>query len=251
MERKKHLRDNKLILNLYQVYKYIVFFPFLGVSLCVLSCIALPTMYLTKSERIGRKFGKAWARACGFITPMFVSLSGTENIVPNQSYILVANHRSLYDVFAVYGWLPMDFRYIMKKELSTVPVMGYIADKIGHIGIDRSNTQKAIESINNAKAKISDGSSILFFAEGRRSDSDVMLPFKKGAFRLALDMQLPILPMTILGTEKIVPSQSITLFPGRAKIILHKPIETTSFNYNNMQQLMDETRRAIESGCEK
>lgn len=251
MKRKKRLRDNKLLLNLYQIYKYIIFFPFLGLSISVLACIAIPTILLTKSDKIGRKFGKAWARSCGFMTPMFVSILGFENVDPKQSYIIVANHRSLYDIFAIYGWLPMDFRYVMKIELRRVPVMGYMAEKIGHICIDRSNSKTAIATINKAKEKITDGSSIFFFPEGRRSENDTMLPFKKGAFRLALDMQLPILPITIIGTADLVPSQSITLFPGKAKIVIHKPIMTSSLGHDNMDELMKQSRLAIESGYEK
>ena len=251
MKRKKRLRDNKLLLNLYQIYKYIIFFPFLGLSTVVLACFALPTVFIFKADRIGRKFGRIWSRFNAYMTPMFVSVLGMENIDPNRSYIVVANHLSLYDILAVYGWLPMDFRYVMKMELRRVPIMGYSAEKIGHICIDRSNTERAITTINAARDKISDGTSIFFFPEGKRSSTNAMLPFKKGAFRLALDMQLPVVPITIIGTNDIVPTDTISLFPGKVKIIVHKPLDITAYTHDSMHQLMDDARKIIKSGYGK
>jgi 1-acyl-sn-glycerol-3-phosphate acyltransferase len=179
---------------------------------------------------------------------MTVSVTGRENIDPKQSYIIAANHQSQYDIFAIYGWLPIDFRWVMKIELRKVPIFGAYSEHAGHICIDRSNPLKAMQSINRAKEKLAAGTSIFFFPEGTRSRDGELLPFKMGAFRLALDMQLPILPITISGTRDILPSGTLKLFPGHVRIIVHKPIDIREFNDQTIVQLAHRTRFAIQNG---
>ncbi len=206
------MRDNKILFNLYQIYKYIVFFPLLAISICVLIVFIFIFFYIA-SERFVQIAGVAWTRFNSFITPMSVAVIGKHNLRKNQSYVIVANHQSLYDIFALYGWLPVDFRWVMKIELRRVPVLGYYCYKAGHIYIDRSNHQKAVDSINAAKKKIKNGTCIVFFPEGTRSMTGELIEFKKGAFKFALDINLPILPVTIVGTREILPASTLGLFP--------------------------------------
>ncbi len=241
------MRNNKILFNLYQIYKYIVFFPLLAISICVLIVLIFIFFYIA-SERFVQIAGVAWTRFNSFITPMLVTVIGKENIRKNQSYVIVANHQSLFDIFAIYGWLPVDFRWVMKIELRRVPVLGYYCYKAGHIYIDRSNHQRAIDSINAAKNKIKDGTCIVFFPEGTRTMNGELLEFKKGAFKFALDINLPILPVTIVGTRDILPAGTIGLFPGRAKIILHEPIEVTGYTEDNIKDLMSRVRQSVQKG---
>ena len=97
------------------------------------------------------------------MTPVFVGAVGKENIAAGQSYVIVANHQSIYDIVVLYGWLGVDFRWIMKKELRKVPGLGIACEKIGHIFIDRSHSKKAMESLNEAKGKLRNGTSLIFF----------------------------------------------------------------------------------------
>jgi 1-acyl-sn-glycerol-3-phosphate acyltransferase len=203
------------------------------------------------SERFVQLAGILWARFNSFVTPMFVKVIGEENIDRNQSYVVVANHQSQYDIFVMYGWLPIDFRWVMKIELRKVPILGYYCYKAGHIYIDRSNHNAAIESINKAKNKIREGTSVVFFPEGTRSDSGQVTEFKKGAFRFAIDMGLPLLPVTIAGTRDILPANSIGLFPGNATMVIHKPIDTARFNDGTIDQLMAGARQVIQKDLEK
>ncbi len=242
------MRDNKILYNLYQVYKYLVFFPLLGMFI-TLDFIVIFIFLFTASERSIQIAGVVWARFNSFITPMFVKVSGEENIDRNQSYVVVANHESQYDIFVIYGWLPVDFRWVMKMELRKVPILGYYCYKAGHIYIDRSNHQAAIETINAAKAKIKDGTSVVFFPEGTRNTGQI-LDFKKGAFKFALDLGLPILPVTIIGTRKILPTNTIGLFPGNATMVIHKPIDIAGYSESNIGELMDRTKKVIQQGLD-
>lgn len=178
---------------------------------------------------------------------MGVTVEGTQYFDHRRSYVVVANHQSQLDILVVYGWLDLDFRWVMKKELRKVPVLGICCEKVGHIYIDRSDASAAVATINKAKEKISDGTSIFFFPEGTRSRDGNLLPFKKGAFKMALDLQLPILPISIVGTHDIMPADTMRLRPGRSKLIIHPPIETSGWGDERHSELMQRTRDAISS----
>jgi 1-acyl-sn-glycerol-3-phosphate acyltransferase len=136
----------------------------------------------------------------------------------------------------------------MKQELRKVPGIGIGCEKVGHIFIDRSNHEKALASLIAAKEKIVNGTSVIFFPEGTRSRDGRLGAFKKGAFKMAVDLQLPILPITIVGTRDILPTDSVDLFPGRARMIIHKPIDTAGYTDDNLDELVDRARSVIESG---
>jgi len=244
------MRNNKILFNLYQVYKYIVYLPFLAISTTVCGIVAA-VLAIAVHPKIGTVMGIIWARLNAYMTPMFVKVIGKKNIDKNQSYIIISNHQSQFDIFLLYGWIPVDFKWVMKIELRQIPFLGYSCYKIGHVFIDRSNSQAAIDSINEAKKSITGGTSIIFFPEGHRSSDGRLLEFKKGAFKFALDMNLPLLPVTIIGTKDVLPSNTMALFPGKAKLIIHPPIEVTGYNEDNIQVLMDKAKDAIQKGFDE
>ena len=192
-------------------------------------------------------FGVVWARLNSWATPMLVQIRGRGNIDKAQSYVIVSNHQSQYDIFVLYGWLGIDFKWVMKIELRKVPVLGIACEKIGHIFIDRSNTEAALRSLNDAKSKIVNGTSVIFFPEGTRSKDGNLGRFKKGAFKMALDLGIPILPITISGTRSILPTKTIDIFPGRANMTIHPPVDITGYDNGSVKTLMAEVRSVIES----
>jgi len=233
----------------YQPYKWLVVLPLLVLSTLILGICAMLVSFVV-NPRIGSYFGVIWARFNSFFTPMTVYKSGTENMEPGVSYVITANHQSLYDIYVLYGWMGVDFKWVMKKELEKVPVLGPACKMLGHIFIDRSDTQKAVETINAAKKKIVNGTSVIFFPEGSRSVDGVMKPFKKGAFKMALDLGLPILPVTISGTREILPKGSIDLRPGGVTMTIHKPISVKNYTEETITDLMDKTRAVMNSTLE-
>jgi 1-acyl-sn-glycerol-3-phosphate acyltransferase len=192
-----------------------------------------------------------WANLNCILTPVFVKVKGRENIDPKQSYVIVVNHQSAYDIIILYARLGIYFKWLMKKEIRKIPGIGFGSQAIGHILIDRSSTKAAIETINYAKSKIKDGTSMLIFPEGTRSRTHDMLPFKKGAFWFAFDLNLPILPVTINGTREILPSETMNLLSGKAEIIIHPPININNYSKDNMADLIEKTRNLIYSGMKK
>jgi len=236
----------KILRLLYQPYKWLIFGPILVCATflfgaCAMICAALA------GPRAASIFGVVWARLNSWATPMLVRTAGRRNIDKNQSYVIVSNHQSQYDIFVLYGWLGIDFKWVMKIELRKVPVLGIACEKIGHIFIDRSNTEAALRSLDEAKGKIVNGTSVIFFPEGTRSRDGNLARFKKGAFKMALDLGIPILPVTISGTRAILPTKTIDIFPGRACMTIHPPVDIAGYDNGNVKDLMMEVRNIIES----
>jgi len=238
----------KLLRVLYQPYKWLIFVPYLSISTIFFGSLTVLLAVITNPKITSFICGTIWARLNGYLTPILVNVTGRNNIVKTQSYVIVANHQSQYDVFIVYGWLGIDFKWVMKQELRKIPGLGIGCEKVGHIFIDRSNREKAIASLHAAKEKIVNGTSIIFFPEGTRSKDGSLGAFKKGAFKMAIDFKLPILPITIIGTKKILPPNTVDLFPGKALMMIHKSIDTTGYTDANLDELVDLAHRVIESG---
>ncbi len=237
----------KLARALYQPYKWLIFCPLFIIFTVVLFPLALASIMIFGPRFCSAVFPPVWSRLNCWITPVRVKTYGKEWIDPNQSYVVVSNHQSFYDIFVLYGWLGIDIKWVMKRELRKVPIIGYICEKMEHIYIDRSNPQAAIKSINQAKARIANGVSVIFFPEGTRSATGRLGPFKKGAFRLAVDLGLPLLPVTISGTHDVLPKGSMDLFPGSVKMVVHPPISTRGYDHGFLEPLMQKARQQIAS----
>lgn len=236
---------SRLLHILYQPYKWLFFLPFVAINTISFGVIAVLVSTVI-NQRIGSYFGGViWSRLNAFLTPMFVHVSGRENIQKGRSYVIISNHQSLYDIFLIYGWLGIDIKWIMKKELAKIPGIGFGSKKVGHIFLDRSNPRTALETLNEAKRKLVNGTSVVIFPEGTRSKTGAIGPFKKGAFKLALDLELPILPITIKGTRDILPSGSIDLRPGKVAMMIHRPIEIHKHSEESLKELSDAAREAI------
>ena len=235
---------------LYQPYKWLVVIPVLLLSTVFLGSVAIVIATTVSPKLASATCGVWWSRLNSFMTPMFVSVRGRRHIDKKQSYVIISNHLSHYDIFVLYGWLGIDFKWVMKKELRNLPALGAACEKIGHIYIDRSNRETAIASLAAAKKKIVNGTSILFFPEGTRSASGELGQFKKGGFVMALDLGIPILPVTVLHTDKILPSRTMDLFPGRAGMVIHEPIDVSGYDKERLGELMATVREVIQAGLE-
>jgi 1-acyl-sn-glycerol-3-phosphate acyltransferase len=233
---------------LYQPYKYLIFAPLLVLSTCFFVGLGVIFIFLFDDTVANRTTGVWWSRFNSFITPMRVTVIGKENIKKGQSYVVASNHQSSYDIFVLFGWLGIDLKWVIKTELRKYPVFGYAAEKGGNILIDRSSKKEAYESLQKAKQKIVNGTSIIMLPEGTRSRTGQLGEFKKGAFWLAKELDLPILPITIQGTRKILPPKTLDLFPGRATMHIHKPVDIGEYNEDSLDRLIDDVRNIIQKG---
>jgi len=233
---------------LYQPYKWFFLVPFMAVNTFVFGIIAVLVASLV-NQRLGSYFGGViWSRINAFFIPAHIQVEGKEHIRPEISYVVVSNHMSYFDIFMIYGWLGIDIKWVMKKELARIPGLGFGSKKVGHIFIDRSNSRVAMESLNEAKKKLTGGTSVVIFPEGTRSKTGEMGHFKRGAFKLALDLNLPILPITLNGTGNIWPTGGMDIFPGKSKLVIHKPIDIRKYDEGMIHELMDHAAEVIRSG---
>jgi len=236
---------------LFIAYRWVVVVPVLVLTVLT-HCTAIIILAISGFAHFANTvLGRNWARVNAFVSGMKVEVEGLEKVDPSQSYVMVSNHRSLVDIYVIYGWSGIDAKWVMKKELRAIPIFGLACDKLGHVVVDRSNTKADLASMEKVRKKIVNGTSIMFFAEGTRSRNEVLLPFKKGAFRMALDLQLPILPISIHGTRNILPPHTTQLYPGKARLVFHDPIPTDNLDQTATGDLLEQTRNIISSALQE
>jgi 1-acyl-sn-glycerol-3-phosphate acyltransferase len=169
---------------------------------------------------------RAWARVALWSSGSRAVLHGLEHVTPGKPFILVANHVSWFDIFAIAGMLPVDFHFVAKKELEKIPVFGLAWRVAGHISIDRSNRESAARSLRKAGEQMREQKSVVvIFAEGTRSRSGRLLPFKKGAFVLAQETGIPIIPTVVTGSFDIMRPDTFVVRPATIHVYMEPPID--------------------------
>lgn len=234
------------MLALYYLYFFLIAVPILF-SLTVLTCIIiLIGTAVGNGSWWGYYPAMVWARVFCLLSLVKVSVKGRENIDKQTSYVFVANHQGSYDIFSVYGYLGHNFKWMMKKSLRKLMLVGYTCEKCGHIFVDRSSPTAIRRTIETAEERLRDGMSLVVFPEGARTLTGKMGPFKKGAYQLALEFHLPLVPVTIDGSFKVMPRTRYVPRPGHIVLTIHKPIAPPD-NEADRTEVIERTREAIES----
>lgn len=232
----------------YTPWKWLVSVPAIALSTLVFGSLALLLLMFMPPKRVNRFIPVWWARVNLQAIPATVTVRGAEHLEPGQSYVVVANHLSQIDILTIYGFMPLDLRWVMKQELRKVPVIGVTCAGLGHIFVNRGNRHDAIRALTEGRQRLAaDGASVMFFPEGTRSVDGLLHDFKKGAFVMAKDMQLPVLPVTLRGTDDILPAKTLALLPGRTEIIIHRPISLAQVEGRTADELMADARAIIAS----
>jgi len=232
----------------YTLYIWLVFVPAMLIITLAMGLLCLATAPFIGPRQAGRLCAVPWARAGLLLSGVSVSVEGQGHAQPGQSYVIVANHLSHFDIWVLYGYLGMDIRWVAKQEVRRIPIVGISCVALGHIFIDRSHPDRAIASLRAAQQQVSDGTCIIFFPEGTRSRDGQPRQFKKGAFRMAADLALPVLPITLSGTRDVLPADSLHRSPGHAHICSHPPIAAHGTSDEAVEALLQESRERIISG---
>lgn len=237
---------------LFFIYQWLVILPLAVLLTGLTALITIIFASISKNPKIHALPAQYWSKAICFISFVKVSIEGIENIDHNTSYVFAANHQSPFDIWVVYGWLPRPFSWIIKKELRKVPLAGLACEKIGHIFVNRKNPQEAKKSMAKAKEILQNGQCLVIFPEGTRSYDGKVGPFKRGAFHIASDLQLPIVPITIVGAYEIMSRHVWHMKPGQLKMVIHKPIACNNvISETEIRKLSEQTREVIISGFAK
>lgn len=186
-----------------------------------------------------------WCRGVALCMGLSFSLHGVEKIIPGTSYIVTANHQGNADILALVTTLPIRFRWVIKKELLKIPLFGQALGGTGAISLDRSDRLKAVQSLQKGSEKLKGGWSVIIYPEGTRSSDENLQPFKKGAFMMAVQTGIPILPVTCNGAFRVLPKKTIVFRSGHIEVRIGDPITTTGLSEQDVPALMDMTRKAI------
>lgn len=235
------------MLFLYRIYQICIMLPLMLVDTVLASVFTILGTLIPGTQRtIGYYVPKVWARVMAWVTPVRVLVHGRENIDPHTSYVFVANHQGAYDIFAIYGFLNHNFVWMMKKSLERIPLVGYACRRSGHIFVDRAGASAVQHTMETAENRLQGGRSVVVFPEGTRSRTGKLGVFRRGAYKLAVEFNLPVVPITIDGSYAIMPITAKLPRPGRIVLTIHKPIMPGDDGHD-VQQLMEQSRQAIAS----
>lgn len=184
---------------------------------------------------------RTWLRACGAT----VTVRGGEQLDPDRNYVFVSNHRSYLDTATLFFFAGRKMGLVAKRELLKVPIFGQGMNFVNIIAIDRSNPERAMRSMEKARQVMAGGCSFGVFVEGTRAMPGELLPFKKGAFHLALQTNSPIIPVAIKNTDWMMGKRTGVAFAGEIGMVLLPPIETSDLGADAIPELIRATRTAI------
>jgi 1-acyl-sn-glycerol-3-phosphate acyltransferase len=223
----------------------LVAIPLIYLYTIIMGSLSLTLSLYDPGGRRQHRCARLWCRMIARTVGARVRVYGAEYIEPDTSYVFLSTHQSYMDIPAMLGYLPAQLRIAAKKILFRIPFMGWHLWRAGHIPIDRSSTQHAITSMQRAAWYLQHGICAFVFPEGTRSRDGHLHQFKKGGFKLALQAQVPIISITIIGTRRILPPDSLTFRPGAIDMYVDEPIPTAGMTDDDIELLMRRVRAAM------
>lgn len=188
---------------------------------------------------------RIWSPGLLWANGLRVIATGQERIDPRGTYIFMSNHQSLADVPVIFSALPHNLRFVAKKELLYVPFFGLYLYLAGYPLIDRRNRQEAIRSLAKAGELIRSGIPVVSFPEGTRTRDGEVGSFKKGAFMLALEARVPVVPVAISGSDRIMRPGTLASRPGTVRLHFCEPVDLAGYGPGDRDRLMAEVRDTI------
>lgn len=232
------------------VYLNTIIIWYLGFIIFLLSSlfafIAYPFDRLfNKSGDLVHIVSRYFGRLMLWVGRIKVEAKGLENLYFDRGQLICSNHQSLFDIFILDSLLPIQFRFVVKKELFAMPILGKCLEFEQDISLDRENRRKGIESMKMAGRMIASKRSIVIFPEGTRSIDGKVKEFRKGSMLIATSSNAPIIPVTIDGTFMIKSKNSILIHPRKVRVIIGKPIDTQGLSRVEQKELAEKVRHVI------
>lgn len=243
-------RRDTIAWKVYAVVRSAGCWALLSLFTLIVGSLHIPSSLIAPEGRFPRALEMAYMWAILRASNVKLTADGLENVEPGRSYIVMANHRSMYDIPVLHYLLGRgrDLRWIGKQEVLRVPVFGWAYRMSRHVAIDRENRAAAIETLKRAAKESRAGVSFVIMPEGTRSTTGELLPFKRGGFHLALDTGLPILPVAILGSDALMRKGSWLILPGAIHVSVRPVVETRDFGRERINDLVERVRSAIAAG---
>lgn len=238
---------------LYRIYQLLVALPLVAIATILTAATVIIGCHIGNGHFWGYYPGRIWSRFIVSILLLPVKVEGGENLRKDCSYVFVANHQGAFDIFLIYGFLGRNFKWMMKRQLRNMPFVGKACEAAHHIFVDKRSPAKIRETYENARATLCDGMSLVVFPEGARTFTGHMGVFKRGAFMLADELQLPVVPLTINGSFDIMPRTKdwhfVTWHPLR--LTIHQPVYPVGQGPQNIQAVMRQSYDSVMSALEE
>ena len=234
---------------LYRIYQIFIALPVTVLWTMIIAAIVGLGTTFGNGHYWGYYPGKWWAWFILRLLFIPVKVEGEENLRDGESYVFVANHQGAFDIFLIYGHLCRPFKWMMKYQLRRIPFVGYACEKSHQIFVDKRGASKIRKTYDQAREILREGTSLMVFPEGERSFTGNMGEFRRGAFMLADELQLPVVPLTINGSFNIMPRMRDWHFVNWHPLTLtiHAPIPPQGSGAENIQKAMEESYKAIQS----
>lgn len=208
-----------------------VFFliPAIGAYTIVLGALSIGSSVFDRRGDLGHWCARAWAKLILVTTGVRVDVEGMDRLQPGRTYVFVSNHQSHYDTAVLFATLPYQLRIIAKDALGRFPVLGWHLRRTGHILVDRRRPDRAA-IFEWAGRLTSLGHSLIVYPEGTRGVDGRVAPFKGGSFQIALQAGLAVVPLSLVGTRRIMAKGRLAAHPGRVRLVIHEPIDTAAMS---------------------
>ena len=229
------------LVSIYHTTRFWILISFLSVFLGLMATAA---GLFDKSGNSSHKISSLWCRLLCKLNGVKLEIVGQENILTDKPQIFVSNHQGYFDIFALSGYLPVQIRWVAKSSLFKIPFMGWAMSASGYIPVERDDRKKSYEAFNKTIEKIKEGSSIIIFPEGTRSEDGKIGPFKKGSNLIASRSKSPMVPVTVIGSGNIIKKGSAVVTPGLVKVIISPPVEPKN-NKKENEETLESIRRTI------
>jgi 1-acyl-sn-glycerol-3-phosphate acyltransferase len=202
-----------------------VFFLIPAISLytLVLGAASIVSSLFDRRGHVAHQCARAWSWLILKTTGITVTVEGLERIVPGTTYVFVSNHQSIYDTPVLFWSLPYQLRIIAKASLAKFPILGWHLTRGRHLFVDRRNPDRA-GILNRWRSLVSEGLSLIIFAEGTRSSDGHVARFKGGSFLLAMEAALPVVPVAVINTRAVMPKGRLQTEPAHVTLVVHDPI---------------------------
>lgn len=185
-----------------------------------------------------------WADSTLRVSGVRTACRGLENLPPGN-FVLCVNHQSNFDAMVLFRHIRRHMRFVAKRQLRKVPIFGYALERAGNVFVDRTGGEGDKQRLHEAAEAVRNRVSVVFFAEGTRSDDGILRPFKKGAAIMALEAQVPLVPAAVAGTHEILPKGTIAIRPRPAALVIGKPIETKGLGVEAREALTQQAHDAV------
>jgi len=228
-------------MNLRSLLFFLILIPvmFIGMS------IALIVSLFEQSGDFFARIASWWGRFSAALFGIVIEVTGRDNYRTDRNYLVISNHAGMADIPLLLGAMKLNLRFVAKEELGKIPVFGWTLKRSGYVMIKRGQNREALKSLLKVADVLKSGKSVHIFPEGTRSETGKLLPFKRGAFLVAQKGGVPLLPVTIIGSNLITPKKSLRINKGNVKMVIGKPLDPSQFS--NVEALMEASRREIEN----